>query len=53
MSVRIWKPCDELDLDGHYLCPYAEDGDYPNCEYWCGADEPEPAYYDESEDYEK
>ena len=49
MSLRNWTPCDEPDLDGHHHCPYAEDGDYVNCEYWCGADEPE----DYPEDWEE
>ena len=53
MSLRNWTPCDEPDLDGHHHCPYAMDGDYVDCEYYCGADEPEDAcnYYDE-EDYQ-
>ena len=41
MSLRWSTPCDEPDLDGHHHCPYADGGDYVNCEYWCGADEPE------------
>ena len=57
MSLRNWTPCDEPDLDGRHHCPYAEDGDYVNCEYWCGADEPEdyPEEYEEEEpsDYEE
>lgn len=49
MSLRSWTPCDEPDLEGRHHCPYAEDGDYVNCEYWCGAEEPE----DYPEEYEK
>ena len=52
MSLRNWTPCDEPDLDGHHHCPYADDGDYVNCEYWCGADEPED-YPEEYEEYEE
>lgn len=52
MSLRNWTPCDEPDLDGHHHCPYADDGDYVNCEYWCGADEPED-YPEEYEGYEE
>ena len=48
MSLRSWTPCDEPDLDGQHHCPYADDGDYVNCEYWCGAEEPE----DYPEEYE-
>ena len=49
MSLRNWTPCDEPDLEGRHHCPYADDGDYVNCEYWCGADEPE----DYPEDWEE
>lgn len=52
MSLRNWTPCDEPDLEGRHHCPYAEDGDYVNCEYWCGADEPED-YPEEYEEYEE
>ena len=55
MSLRNWTPCDEPDLEGRHHCPYAEDGDYVNCEYWCGADEPEDdpeIWEEEDEDYE-
>lgn len=52
MNLRNWTPCDEPDLDGHHHCPYADDGDYVNCEYWCGADEPED-YPEEYEEYEE
>lgn len=41
MSLRSCTPCDEPGLDGRHHCPYAEDGDYVDCEYYCGADEPE------------
>lgn len=41
MSLRSFTPCDEIGWDGHYHCPYCEDGEYVNCEYYCGADEPE------------
>lgn len=56
MSLRNWTPCDEPDLEGRHYCPYAEEGDYVNCEYWCGAEEPEdyPEKYEEYEpDYEE
>ena len=37
MSLRLTTPC---DCDG--ICPYMfNDGDYVNCEYWCGAEEPQ------------
>ena len=41
MSLRSITPCDESGWDGKYHCPYAEDGEPVNCEYYCGADEPE------------
>lgn len=47
MSIRRCTPC---DCDG--ICPY--DAQYSrDCEYWCGADEPEDDYYGEDleEDY--
>lgn len=52
MSLRNWTPCDEPDLEGHHHCPYAEDGDYVNCEYWCGAEEPQdnPEIWEEDEE---
>lgn len=57
MSLKKWTPCDEPDLNGRHHCPYADDGDYVNCEYWCGAEEPEdyPEEYEEDEppDYEE
>lgn len=42
MSLRKNTPC---DLDG--ICPYAAEYNC-DCEYWCGADEPEdyPEEYD-------
>ena len=52
MSLKKWTPCDEPDLDGRHHCPYADDGDYVNCEYWCGAEEPED-YPEEYEEYEE
>jgi hypothetical protein len=55
MSLRNWTPCDEPDLDGRHHCPYADDGDYVNCEYWCGAEEPQddPEIWEEDEEYEE
>ena len=52
MSLRNWTPCDEPDLEGRHHCPYAEDGDYVNCEYWCGAEEPQddPEIWEEDEE---
>lgn len=55
MSIRSYTPCDEVDpIDGLHHCPYAADGDYVNCEWYCGAEEPaddpeewEPDYDDE------
>ena len=47
MSIRKCTPC---DCDG--ICPY--DAIYSrDCEYWCGADEPEDDYSGEEleEDY--
>ena len=55
MSLRNWTPCDEPDLEGRHHCPYAEDGEYVNCEYWCGAEEPQDdpeIWEEEDEDYE-
>jgi len=52
MSLRSITPCDEVGWDGHYHCPYCDDGDYVNCEWYCGADEPEDYPSDwEEEDY--
>ena len=54
MSLRNWTPCDEPDLEGHHHCPYADDGDYVNCEYWCGAEEPQddPEIWEDDEEDE-
>ena len=50
MSLRKQTPCDFADWDGKYRCPYADEGGdgYVNCEYWCGADEPQddPKYWE-------
>ena len=48
MSIRMNTPC---DIDG--ICPY--DAEYNHdCEYWCGAEEPEDTpdydFYDEDEE---
>lgn len=52
MSLRNWTPCDEPDVDGRHHCPYADDGDYVNCEWYCGAEEPQddPEIWEEEED---
>ena len=48
MSLRWSTPCDEPDpMTGRHICPYANGGDYVDCEYWCGAEEPE----DDPEDW--
>ena len=53
MSLRKQTPCDVyVDEEGFHHCPYSEDGDYVNCEYWCGAEEPED-YPEEYEEYEE
>lgn len=53
MSLRKQTPCDVyVDEEGFHHCPYADDGDYVNCEYWCGAEEPED-YPEECEEYEE
>lgn len=44
MSLRKNTPC---DFDG--ICPYEAEYSH-DCEYWCGADEPED--YPEDYDYE-
>lgn len=44
MSLASWTPCDEIGWDGHHHCPYCEDGEYVNCEWYCGADEPQDNY---------
>lgn len=47
MSLRLVTPCDYAE----HICPYAtDDGSYVNCEYWCGAEEPEPDYEEEDEE---
>ena len=57
MSLRKQTPCDVyVDEEGFHHCPYAEDGDYVNCEYWCGAEEPQDDPYiwgDAEEDEEE
>ncbi len=54
MSLRNWTPCDEPDMDGRHHCPYADDGDYVNCEWYCGAEEPQddPEIWEEDEEEE-
>jgi hypothetical protein len=54
MSLRNWTPCDEPDLEGRHHCPYAENGDYVNCEWYCGAEEPQddPSYWEDDEEDE-
>ena len=50
MSLRQHTPCDEVDpITGLHVCPYADGNAYVNCEWWCGADEPEddPSMWDE------
>lgn len=49
-SLRCNTPC---DIDG--ICPYAAEYNH-DCEYWCGADEPEENidwdfYYEEDPEY--
>ncbi len=46
MSIRKNTPC---DLDG--ICPYEAEYNC-DCEYWCGAEEPEdyPEMWDEEDD---
>ena len=45
MSLRQYTPCDEADpVTGLHYCPYADSADYVNCEYWCGAEEPQDDY---------
>ena len=52
MSLRNWTPCDEPDLEGRHHCPYADDGDYVNCECYCSAEEPQddPEIWEEDEE---
>lgn len=54
MSLASWTPCDEIGFDGRHHCPYCDDGDYVNCEYYCGADEPADDYdYDYEDDVDE
>lgn len=56
MSLRQHTPCDDyIGQDGFHHCPYADDGDYVNCEYWCGAEEPQddPEIWEGYEEYEE
>ena len=46
MSLASWTPCDEIGWDGHHHCPYCEDGEYVNCEWYCGAEEPQDDPYE-------
>lgn len=41
MSLRSITPCDEPGWDGRHHCPYAGDDEYVDCEYYCGAEEPQ------------
>ena len=52
MSLRKWTPCDEPDVEGRYHCPYAENGNFVNCEYCCGVEEPQddPEIWEEDEE---
>ncbi len=45
MSLRRETPCDfgECPYGAEYSC---------DCEYWCGADEPEYEYDSEDDDYD-
>jgi len=53
MSLASWTPCDEIGMDGHHHCPYCEDGEYVNCDWYCGYEEPQDDPYDyEEEEYE-
>ena len=50
-GLRWYTPCDEKDENGNHVCPYgAEYGG--DCEYWCGAEEPEddPEVWEEEEE---
>jgi len=53
MSLKQYTPCDDPGPDGRHYCPFAEDGDYVNCEYWCGAEEPEDYPEEENEEEEE
>ncbi|MBR4155423.1 MAG: hypothetical protein IKU01_01790 [Bacteroidales bacterium] len=47
MSIRLATPC---DCEG--ICPY-ESEQWADCEYWCGAEEPQddPTIWEEEDDY--
>lgn len=49
-SLRSITPCDEADWNGEHHCPYMDASGWVDCEYWCGADEPEddPKIWDEN-----
>ena len=50
MSLRWTTPCDEADpLTGKHYCPYMSEDGTVDCEYWCGAEEPED--YPEEDEY--
>lgn len=54
MSLRKLTPCD-LKIDGQFICPYGAES-MNDCEYYCGADEPEDDpddffYTDDYDDY--
>ena len=52
MSLKSY-PCNDVWPDGKHHCPYCEGGVFVDCEWYCGADEPEDYpedYYDEPED---
>lgn len=45
MSLRQKTPCDEIDpFTGMTECPYANGNQHVDCEYWCGAEEPQDDY---------
>lgn len=46
MSLRQKTPC---DYDG--ICPYSAEYGH-DCEYWCGADEPQDSWEDDEAEYE-
>ena len=52
MSLRQHTPCDERDpITGLFLCPYCDGDSYVNCEYWCGAEEPEDRSMEDEQIY--
>ena len=54
MSLRWHTPCDDRDLDGNFYCPYMDSDGEVDCEYWCGADEPDDdpeEWYEEVEEW--